>query len=248
MDSNRLTPPGRSSAFPLSSILRALLLIAILVGAGYYYARHEDKQEQQKVEESDLDRLVDAIDAMPALRLVVPPDSTLVALETDGTCDVFTIADEMAGAGWYVQPQMSFAGHAPTLHLTISAATAAHVDEAVQALAEGVRRAQAAGPVVVDPGVAELIAALDPNTLTEDDFDGLLAAAGLAGGDGLALPERMAEVNALLFATRDTKGATAYITDPPCPGCRKALAAAGVIRAVWPEGEHDREGLTAWGP
>ena len=35
-----------------------------------------------------------------------------------------------------------------------------------------------------------------------------------------------AEVNALLFATRDTKGATAYITDPPCPGCRKALAAA----------------------
>ena len=35
MDQNRLTPPGRSSAFPLSSILRALLLIAILVGAGY---------------------------------------------------------------------------------------------------------------------------------------------------------------------------------------------------------------------
>lgn len=55
-----------------------------------------------------------------------------------------------------------------------------------------------------------------------------------------------AEVNALLFATRDTKGATAYLTDPPCPGCRKALAAAGVVRAVWPEGEHDREGLTTW--
>ena len=55
-----------------------------------------------------------------------------------------------------------------------------------------------------------------------------------------------AEVNALLFATRDTKGATAYITDPPCPGCRKALAAAGVVRAVWPDGEHDREGLTTW--
>ena len=57
-----------------------------------------------------------------------------------------------------------------------------------------------------------------------------------------------AEVNALLFATRDTKGATAYITDPPCPGCRKALAAAGVVRAVWPDGEHDRAGLTAWQP
>jgi dCMP deaminase len=54
------------------------------------------------------------------------------------------------------------------------------------------------------------------------------------------------EVNALLFATRDTKGATAYITDPPCPGCRKALAAAGIVRAVWPGGEYDRAALTAW--
>ena len=54
------------------------------------------------------------------------------------------------------------------------------------------------------------------------------------------------EVNALLFATRDTKGATAYITDPPCPGCRKALAAAGIVRAVWPSGEYDRAALTDW--
>jgi dCMP deaminase len=55
-----------------------------------------------------------------------------------------------------------------------------------------------------------------------------------------------AEVNALLFATRDTKGATAYITDPPCPGCRKALAAAGIIRVVWPLGEHDAASLVDW--
>ena len=55
-----------------------------------------------------------------------------------------------------------------------------------------------------------------------------------------------AEVNALLFSTRDTKGATIYITDPPCPGCRKALAAAGVVRAVWPDGEHDATSLVDW--
>ncbi|MCL1838473.1 MAG: deaminase [Propionibacteriaceae bacterium] len=55
-----------------------------------------------------------------------------------------------------------------------------------------------------------------------------------------------AEVNALLFATRDTKGAIAYITDPPCPGCRKALAAAGVVRAVWPAGEYDSGELVNW--
>jgi len=55
-----------------------------------------------------------------------------------------------------------------------------------------------------------------------------------------------AEVNALLFATRDTKGATAYIPDPPCAGCRKALAAAGIVRAVWPNGEHNAEQLVEW--
>lgn len=55
-----------------------------------------------------------------------------------------------------------------------------------------------------------------------------------------------AEVNALLFATRDTQGATAYITDEPCPGCRKALAAAGISRAVWPDGEYAADGLVAW--
>ena len=55
-----------------------------------------------------------------------------------------------------------------------------------------------------------------------------------------------AEVNALLFATRDTKGATCYITDKPCPDCRKALAAAGIIRAVWPEGSMSGEELTDW--
>ena len=56
-----------------------------------------------------------------------------------------------------------------------------------------------------------------------------------------------AEVNALLFATRDTKGATVYVTDQPCPGCRKALAAAGIIRAVWPGGSYDADQLVDWG-
>ncbi len=56
-----------------------------------------------------------------------------------------------------------------------------------------------------------------------------------------------AEMNAMLFATRDTKGATAYITDEPCPGCRKALSAAGIVRAVWPDGELDAEGIVDFG-
>ena len=46
-----------------------------------------------------------------------------------------------------------------------------------------------------------MASAIDPATLDEATFAGLLTAAGLAGGDGtLVLPERMAPVNALLDA------------------------------------------------
>ncbi|HET7388525.1 MAG TPA: aminotransferase class V-fold PLP-dependent enzyme [Nocardioidaceae bacterium] len=144
-----------------------------------------------------MDRLLAGLAEIPALHVVASPDSTLVALAADETCDVFTIADEVNAAGWYVQPQLSHAGAAPTLHLSLSAATATHVEEFCAVLGEAVRRAVAVGPVGVDPGVADVVRALDPATLSDDDFDGLLDAAGMAGEDGV-LPERMAPVNALL--------------------------------------------------
>jgi dCMP deaminase len=43
-----------------------------------------------------------------------------------------------------------------------------------------------------------------------------------------------AEANALLYARTSCKGATAYITDAPCPTCRKLLNAAGIVRIVSP--------------
>lgn len=150
-----------------------------------------------------VDRIVAGAADIPALRIVAPPDSTLVALATDGTCDPFTVCDEMAARGWYVQPQMSYAGQPATIHLSVSAATNAHLAELLTALGESVDAAVAAGPVTVDPEVAGFIEALDPDTLSDADFDGLLLAAGLVGasdqpGEGLALPDRMAEVNAML--------------------------------------------------
>jgi sphinganine-1-phosphate aldolase len=144
-----------------------------------------------------VDRLLAGLSEIPALHVVAPPDSTLVTLQADSTCDVFTIADEMTAAGWYVQPQLSFAGQPPTLHLTLSAATAAHVEEFLAALASAVSVAVAAGPVEVPPDLEDFVRALDPASLTDSDFDGLLAAVGM-GGEKPGLPERMAEINALL--------------------------------------------------
>lgn len=170
-----------------------------------------------------VDRIVAAVEAVPALRVVVPPESTLVALATDETCDPFTLTDEMGARGWYVQPQLSYAGQPASVHLSVSAATLAGVDDFTTALRESVVAAQAAGPVAVDEGVVAFIEALDPATLGDDDFDGLLAASGLVGesADGsLVLPGRMAEVNAML--------------DVAAPAMREALLVAFLDRLSRP--------------
>lgn len=145
-----------------------------------------------------VDAIVAGLADIPGVSVLTPPDSTLVTLVTDGSCDAFTVCDEMASRGWYVQPQMSYDGHPPTIHLSVSAGTLPSVDDFLTALRESVLAAVAAGPVSVDPEVAAFIAALDPEALTDEDFDGLLVAAGLVGGEDLALPDRMAEVNAML--------------------------------------------------
>jgi glutamate/tyrosine decarboxylase-like PLP-dependent enzyme len=167
-----------------------------------------------------VDRLVAGISGIGALRVVVPPESTLVALATDGTCDVFTITDAMTRAGWYVQPQLSFEGREPTIHLSLSAATADHVEEFLAALTKAVDAAVASGPIAIDLGVVEFVQSLDAARLSDEDFDGLLAAVGMAGGDGVGLPESMAEINSLL--------------DLAAPALREALLAAFLDRLLRP--------------
>lgn len=170
-----------------------------------------------------VDAIVAMVEREPALRLVVAPDSTLVTVATDGSCDPFTLTDELLARGWYVQPQLSFGAGGPSIHLSVSAGTLAHVEELAEALSASVAAARAAGPVAVDAGVVAFIEALDPAALTDDDFDGLLAASGLVGAseDGdLELPTRMAEVNAML--------------DVASPAMREALLVAFLDRLQRP--------------
>jgi sphinganine-1-phosphate aldolase len=170
-----------------------------------------------------VDRICTVVDDIDGLRVVVAPESTLVALATDDSCDPFTVTDEMLARGWYVQPQLSYAGSGPTIHLSVSASTLQRLDELETALRESVAAAVAAGPVAVDDEVVAFIEALDPAHLSDEDFDGLLAASGLVGeaeGGGLALPERMADVNALL--------------DVAAPEMREALLVAFLDRLQRP--------------
>lgn len=153
------------------------------------------------------DQVVAGLAELPELRVVVPPDSTLVAIATDDSCDPFTLTDELGMRGWYVQPQMSCRGPGlqttATVHLSVSAATLPRVDDFLVAVRESVAAAVSAGPVAVDPGIAAALGQLDLATLGPDEFGQLITSTGLVTADesgALRLPERMAPINALLDA------------------------------------------------
>ncbi len=154
----------------------------------------------------------------------MPPQSTLVALVTDGTLRRVHGLRRDGGAR-LVRPAADVvrrhaADHPPLGERRDRSPTST---SSSPRCASRSPRPQAAGPVTVDPDVVAFIEALDPAALTDADFDGLLAASGLvgAGADGgLALPDRMAEVNALL--------------DLASPAMREALLVAFLDRLSRP--------------
>src|SRR5690606_16958888 len=104
------------------------------------------------------------------------------------------------------------------------------------------RRIIATGYNGAAPGRPDCLeGACPPGRLSYDEVPGL-ADYDRPGTPGFCIAIH-AEVHALLFSTRATKGAVACIADAPCPGCRKALAAAGIVRAVWPQGALDESAL-----
>ena len=141
-------------------------------------------------------RIRSGIGEIEGLRVLGDPVSTLIAFTGSEGFDLFTVADEMKARGWYVQPQFAFESSPVNLHLTITAANHGTEKEFLTDLGASVTAARSSGPVVVEPAVAAFVAALDPATLTPEQFAGLLAAAGL--GSGAGLPDRMAPINALL--------------------------------------------------
>ena len=157
-----------------------------------------------------------------ALRVVVRPDSTLVAFATDATCDVFTITDAMTRAGWYVQPQLSFEGREPTIHLSLSAATADHVDEFLEALAAAVaaRGRGRARSRSTRRSWSSCGASTRPRSATTTSTACSPRSAWPAGTAEVGLPESMAEINALL--------------DLATPALREALLSAFLDRLLRP--------------
>jgi hypothetical protein len=144
--------------------------------------------------------LREGIAKIDGLRVLGEPSATLLAVATSrDDFDVFTVADEMKARNWYVQPQFAHRSSPANLHLTVTAANAGHESELLADLRASVEAAVEAGPVRVAPEIVAFVGGLEPDSLTPEEFGGLLAAAGMGGGAGV-LPERMATVNTLLAA------------------------------------------------
>ena len=144
------------------------------------------------------EQIASGVDSIEGLRVLVPPDSSLVSVVGDDDVDVLVVADEMRERGWYVQPQLAFKDMPRNIHLTVTAASLDRVEPLLRDLAASVAAARDLPPAAVDPELAVLAGSLDPDTLTPEQMDAVLQAAGFAGGS--ALPTRMAPVLALLEA------------------------------------------------
>ncbi|WP_230984406.1 pyridoxal phosphate-dependent decarboxylase family protein [Microbispora oryzae] len=150
-------------------------------------------------------RLVLGVGAIPGLRVLGRPEAALVAIAGSAGVDVFVLADEARRRGWFLQPQLSYAGIPANLHITVTGVTLAGVDAMLQVIAESAEAARANGPAKVPDGLPELIASLDLDALDDATFAELASSvgidlAGAAQGGGETGGGGMAAVNAVLDA------------------------------------------------
>jgi glutamate/tyrosine decarboxylase-like PLP-dependent enzyme len=141
-------------------------------------------------------RICAGIERVPALRLLGKPDMNLVAFTSDEV-SVFHVADEMRARGWFVQPQLAFGASPENLHLSINPASARWVDEFLADLERAVVAARALPHGELTDSIQAAVAGIDPAALSDDEFDRLLAFAGVAGA---GLPARMAGINEMMNA------------------------------------------------
>ena len=146
-----------------------------------------------------VDAIRAGVDAMADLDIMGDPESNLIAMTSD-TVNVFDVVDEMRTERWYVQPQLGFAGSRENIHLSVGGASLALVPELLTDLATACDRARTHPTPPADDEIVALLHSLDPATLGAEEFDLLLAGAGIGGQAGGApeVPDRTAGINAIL--------------------------------------------------
>ncbi len=142
-------------------------------------------------------RVLDGIEAIDGLRVLGRPDTNLIAVASaDPAVSIFRVADAMKARDWYVQPQLGFRGSTANIHLSVQPQCVPHTDAMLADLADSVSDVRRA-PRAAGPDLGAALSGIDPRALDEAAFDGILQMAGI---DGVALPDTMADINELLNA------------------------------------------------
>jgi glutamate/tyrosine decarboxylase-like PLP-dependent enzyme len=125
-------------------------------------------------------RLAEGLQRIAGLRLVAPPDMSLLAVASDGA-DLFRVADLMRVKRWYVQPQLSVGRHPATLHLSVHPGHVDRVEAFLADLAAAV--AEASALPTLAPEARGALAQVAGAALASGDLEAVLGAVGV-GGDG----------------------------------------------------------------
>ena len=141
-------------------------------------------------------RVVAAVDAIDDLYTLGRPEFCLTCFASD-TVNVFHVADEMKLRGWFIQPQLAFDCSPKNVHVSINAKSLETVDAMTKDLAECVEIAKQIPTGDMADQIRTAFADVDPADFTEEAFQNML---GMAGMNGVDVPERMAEINEVLNA------------------------------------------------
>jgi hypothetical protein len=141
--------------------------------------------------------IADAIRAMPGVRLLAEPDSSLVAFTAD-EFSVFPIVDIMRRRGWFVQPQLGYMGSKENIHLSVDQSTLDLVPQFLPDLEAAIAEARGSNAATLPAETMAALGALDPASFTPETYRRLMEMAGTADG----LPEGTAPINGMLNAMK----------------------------------------------
>ncbi|MFO0547480.1 MAG: aspartate aminotransferase family protein [Polyangiaceae bacterium] len=143
-------------------------------------------------------QIVAAIRETPGLEVMGDPEMCLIAFRSE-EAPPFPLADAMKARGWHVQPQLAYGPSRENLHLTINPSNVKHTAAFIEALRSATQEVKGTRSAYAE---AETFARAFAEKLTGPDAFAMLPTlvASLGVGEGGKMPEKMADVNALMNA------------------------------------------------
>lgn len=139
-------------------------------------------------------KIAAGVEKIHSLRLLAPPEMSLVAFTSDEV-SVFHIIDEMNAKGWYIQSALSYDNSPAQIHLSVSASNVGWEEDFLKDLEECVETARDRPSGELMELLKEGLGGADLSAISEEDVTQMLALVGLKGQ---GLPARMADINGVL--------------------------------------------------